>query len=84
MSSSGLVERKPLGTQKWINGIQEGSLVLTGDQRWYYSHAQDLLASVQVLVLLVTAAGPAIASQPQIGVSARAVFRIRVSFSLAV
>jgi hypothetical protein len=38
---------------------------------------------VQVLVLHVVAASPAIAFQPQIGVSARAVFRTRVSFSLA-
>lgn len=83
-SSIGLVERKPLEIPNWIRGIQGELLARTGDLRSDYSHVQDPLASVQVLVLHVFAASPAIASQLQIVVSARAVFRIRVSFSLTV
>lgn len=79
-----MVERKPLEIPSWIRDIQGGLLVRTGGLRSDYFHVQDPLASVQVLVLHVFAASPAIASQPQIGVSARAVFRIRVSFSLTV
>lgn len=81
-SSIDSVGRKLLEIQSWILGIREESLVRTGGRRSNYFHVQDPLASAQVLVLLAVAASPAVASQPQIDVSARAVFRIRVSFSL--
>jgi hypothetical protein len=79
-----LVERTQRETPRWIRGIRGGLLVLIDDLQLYYLHVRDPLASAQVLALRDAAVGPAIASQPQIGVFALVVSRIRVFSSQAI
>jgi hypothetical protein len=79
-----LVERTRKETLRWIRGIRGELLVLTDGLQLYYLHVRGLLASAQVLVLRGAAVGPAIASQPQTGVFALAVSRIRVFSSQAI
>jgi len=74
-----LVERKQKETLRWIRGIRGGLLVLIDDLQLYYLHVRGPLASAQVLVLRGAAA-----SQPQTGVFALVVSRIRVFSSQAI